>query len=641
LTSRAGEIWDGSSPPVTLVRSVTLCVEKAGVIFQFSGTRVLGWRFAMRAGRPTLAVTVLAREVGLNETPNTSSATWELPSGRYLLWNAGVKVWLRRRDTYVVTSSTNTLRVEDSGGTADVTVSADTYSGGALAAALKEALNDNTTLAGTYSVVYDRHSRRFMVWCDEQFKVHGANAASTMKHLVGFLKNTTFGSVQLSCCDAKPEAFEAFTDSDQVKVSDFEVSADHGLRVSTDATQAGQVTEPWQAQQRKSTVTLQIPRFVSEELAREAEFGTLYELKVELPAYYEGTMPSQPHKLQFYFPALVVTQTDVPLDGPGVLQERVSFVAGESTFLDLLNFAPGEYFCRALPDAGLTQVTAVGSYRGKLAIGGVTSEPKNRVLLENGTSWETVSADLGTGVQCLQEFGGKLYVGGGNGKIFSWDGATLTEEHDIGSEAVADLALYAEKLYALGADTGKVFESEDGSTWTAVWSPGKTKAWRLISYGGYLWATVQTSSIAQVYRYDGSTWTVMLNHTTTVSYASLVVHRGMLYVSLDDHLKEWHEWESAWYTYDSFGFSDAKHLVSWAGNLLVLRAAMGSDMYVYDLRDEAETKVYDLDLTVTGKPLVLAGRLVLAVAASSPRYYASPADMFLVLQNSTSTNPLI
>lgn len=638
--TREGTIYDGTSP-ATLVRSGTLCVEKGGIIFQFVGTRVLSTSFSLGNGRPSFNFRLVCKRIGQDESPNTLSSTWSFPTGLFVAWKDSVKVWLRRRDTFTISTANDSLAVSDSGGTDTVTVSRISYSGGHLARALEIALNASTVLNGVYTVAYDERRRRFIFRCSEDCQILGAHANTKMEEVIGFPQNTSSGRLHFSEKDAKPDGYTAFDSGDYVSVSDISWQFDPGLENSpTDYDTWGMISEPWARKNRRLSVRLQLPKFQSDQFTRDAEFGTIYEMKVELPGYYDGVVPGTPHKMQFYFPALALRREDANVDGPQLIKEKLDFMAESPDFIDLTNFAPGEYFCRSMPASAMTTVSAVGSYNGKLVIGGQTNVPSYVVYIEDGDTWASVTSSLGSIPKCFRQFGDKLYIGCDDGKIYSWDGSSLTQVYDFSTQGVADLELYAEKLYAIGDSDGTVIETTDGSTWTSVWSPGATKSWRLKNYNGYLWATIATT-VTQVYRYDGSSWASMLIHSSLTNYASLCVHRGLLYVSLDDHLKEWREWASVWKNYDAFDdITDAKHIESFAGNLLVWRAATGGEIYLYDLEGEFESIFYGWGKTIQEKPIVLNGRLMMPINSSAPMYYAKPKEMFLVLQNEDSSNPL-
>ncbi|HCC84652.1 MAG TPA: hypothetical protein DEP87_03135 [Candidatus Pacebacteria bacterium] len=218
-------------------------------------------------------------------------------------------------------------------------------------------------------------------------------------------------------------------------------------------------------------------------------------------------------------------------------------------------------------------VLSMLAYNGELYVGLGTTANDAEVWKFNGTVWSQVGGDsLNSGwttnfeeISSMATFQDNLYVGLGNSandaEVWRWNGSSWTKVggDSLNSgwttnyERVTALSSYGNYLYAgLGSSAG---DSEvwryNGSVWAKVGGDGLTSSWdgtaeheqvnSMIVGGGELYAGLGTGTgDADVWKYDGSTWTQIggddLNNSwTTGTYErvkSLVTYNGDVYVAL-------------------------------------------------------------------------------------------------------------
>jgi hypothetical protein len=209
----------------------------------------------------------------------------------------------------------------------------------------------------------------------------------------------------------------------------------------------------------------------------------------------------------------------------------------------------------------------------------------------NGSAWTKIggdginsgfSANQGDGVYAMAYGNSTLYSGlydaAGNGTLWGWNGSTWSWTGGAyvnaswgfyNLQSVEATATHDEKLYAgtgiTVAGNAMIWEF-DGSTWQVIGGQGVRGSWAadtfenvfaLQSYNGDLYAGIgTTANDAEVWRYDGSTWTKVggdsLNSGWTTNFEgvySLTVYGGNLYAGLGASAQDAEVWRwngSSW-----------------------------------------------------------------------------------------------
>ncbi|MFH2202830.1 MAG: FG-GAP-like repeat-containing protein [Elusimicrobiota bacterium] len=183
-------------------------------------------------------------------------------------------------------------------------------------------------------------------------------------------------------------------------------------------------------------------------------------------------------------------------------------------------------------DPSGTAVEALALYGGALYAGtrGGASAP---VYKYAGGGWTQAGAALtGSAVKCFAEFNGKLYAGvDGNGRIYSWNGGSWTQEFDTGKSQTNALAVYNGRLYAATGGSGEIWAYDAGTgNWFRVFAGYVESMSRWIDpiyalevYNGSLFAAGQGGIIVS----SGTTFTV--SNKGNVGWLSLEVYNNDLY----------------------------------------------------------------------------------------------------------------
>ena len=165
----------------------------------------------------------------------------------------------------------------------------------------------------------------------------------------------------------------------------------------------------------------------------------------------------------------------------------------------------------------------------------------NEVYRWNGSAWTKIGGDginsgftnTHTAVQSLAYGSSTLYAGlsgtGSNGEMWSWNGSAWTRMGGgyikkswghFNMQDVESMTVYGEYLYAGTGNTvagnAQVWRY-DGTTWQIIGGQGLNSSWAagtyedvqsMISFGGNLYVGLgTTANDAEVWRYNGSTWT--------------------------------------------------------------------------------------------------------------------------------------
>lgn len=267
----------------------------------------------------------------------------------------------------------------------------------------------------------------------------------------------------------------------------------------------------------------------------------------------------------------------------------------------------------------------------------------NEVWSWNGTTWTKIGGDAinsgftntHTHVNTLLYSGSTLYAGltgtGASGEMWSWNGSAWTRFGGnyinkswgfYNLQSVEALKTHNGKLYAgtgyTVAGNAMVLEY-DGSTWTIVGGQGVNSSWAagtfetvfsLQSYGGNLYAGLgSTANDAEVWRYNGSTWTQVggdsLNSGWTTGFEnvqSMAAYDGYLYAGLGLTATEAEVWRwngTAWTKIGGDGTNSSwntnyETVHSMVGYNNLLYAGIGSsagDAEVYSWNGTAWTKI--------------------------------------------------
>lgn len=214
----------------------------------------------------------------------------------------------------------------------------------------------------------------------------------------------------------------------------------------------------------------------------------------------------------------------------------------------------------------------------------------NEVWSYNGTAWTKIGGDaINSGftnthtiVQSLAYGNSTLYAGltgtGANGEMWSWNGSAWTRMGGgyinnswgfFNLQNVESMTVYGEYLYATTGNTvagnAQVWRF-DGSSWTIVGGQGLNGSWAAgtyenvlssVSYAGNLYVGLgTTANDAEVWRYNGSTWTQVGGDSLNSSWAagfeevsSLANFGGNLYAGIGNSANDAEVWRyngTAW-----------------------------------------------------------------------------------------------
>lgn len=235
---------------------------------------------------------------------------------------------------------------------------------------------------------------------------------------------------------------------------------------------------------------------------------------------------------------------------------------------------------------GVNNVRAMATYNGSLYVATFKSNAIEIFRHDGGTSWTKVSQAAGTiaedggsntsitGVYSMVVHNGSLYVGtydAGGAEVYRYDGGTswtlvtqstpgtIASGGTSGIEGIYALTSYNGSLYIGTEKTNEaeIYRYDGGTTWTRVsYAAGQIvnggvsgidRGRTMTVVGSYLYLGTSTDTAqAQVYRYDGSTWTVVSQatagtiaedggaNTAIASVNASAVHNGSLYVATSE-----------------------------------------------------------------------------------------------------------
>jgi hypothetical protein len=185
------------------------------------------------------------------------------------------------------------------------------------------------------------------------------------------------------------------------------------------------------------------------------------------------------------------------------------------------------------PGQGRYPVIDIEEYNRKLYFADA-----NRLYAFDGNGWSDIQSPLD--MPSLQSYGDKLYIAGSSGKIYSYDGSTFTEVYNTNSQYAKTLAVYNNKLYA-GTYLAKPVKLYyfDGNTWqedtgfsNILYCPSYICS--IDSMGVYNGKMYLGGSSGKIYRYDGSTWSILKTYDDVYAFQDMKVFNGKLYLATRD-----------------------------------------------------------------------------------------------------------
>ncbi len=267
-------------------------------------------------------------------------------------------------------------------------------------------------------------------------------------------------------------------------------------------------------------------------------------------------------------------------------------------------------------------VTAMSINNGKLyaAFGG--SNKFATVWEYDGSTWSHVGgAGKNSGwdetieyVWALASYNNKLYAGLGNSAgdadVYEYSGSTWSQ---IGGDAlnsswtastyeqVKVMAVYQDNLYAgigSGSAEGEVW-MYNGSTWVKKGGDGANSSWAavnslssMVADGQYLYAGLESDNYyineAEVWRYDGSSWTMIGGDYVNSSWPkgnfnyvqSSAIYNGKIYYGLGNYSGMAEVWELSGSTWTHVGGNTANS--SWEANTYeIVYSLAADDSYLY------------------------------------------------------------
>lgn len=205
------------------------------------------------------------------------------------------------------------------------------------------------------------------------------------------------------------------------------------------------------------------------------------------------------------------------------------------------------------------------------------------------------------------------------------------------------MEVYDGKLYAIEASTGKIFVSSSpvaAASWSLSCDTTATDMERLRVYNGNLYVVGSDgSTFTRVYAFDGTDWTTSTDISSGASEMAMAIHRNKLYVTADGVLHSYNG--TKWVIEDATLGINVEDMVSWKGNLLLLEASGGEDLYYFDPGSGAAVNIYSsLDLSIPTKMNVYQGNLFMAHQATSAKMFIPLKEMLITIQNQNGTNYL-
>ena len=239
----------------------------------------------------------------------------------------------------------------------------------------------------------------------------------------------------------------------------------------------------------------------------------------------------------------------------------------------------GQYYNGSWGYYNLTAVQSMTTYNGKLYAGLTSSSNGAASVFEfDGSNWRLVGASglnsgwtsgTNTSVNAMAGMGGNLYVGlvgtqNGDGDVWKWNGSTWTQVGGDGLNSGWAASTYS-RIYSMTTQGSNLYvgigstsnNAEvwkwNGSTWTKIGGTSVNSSWPNTVYRNintmtffqgnlYVGATGSANAASDVWKWNGSTWTQVggdglnsswnMNSTANATVGSLVAYNGKLYAGI-------------------------------------------------------------------------------------------------------------
>ncbi len=635
MSTRAFDGYEMVTPSGDVSRRGTLCLEKDVSVWELASAMCNAMNFEASPERITFSFTLAGKTITFDSGTNPNSASWTMPSNTEQITWEDMTVYLKARDKFTIAAANDTFIIDDGGGDVTLDIADGTYTGYKLAQLIAAAANADGSIDGVYIMEYDEQRRRFKLKTTDGQTFSVSGASMQMADTVGITVDTTTAILSESNFDAVPDAFAAFASGDKIGVSKITFAQENALDIeSQDSESDLYILEPERNGPRRITGTIDVPRYKNDDFLNAVSGYTTYMLWINFTG---SAIDSESYELNIHMPAIKFTNADAPITGAELIKQTLAFEAEVPDIIDFVNFAFPSYNFRNT-GAAREVLLAIEPYKDGLYVSGANGI----VDVWDGDTFSS-STDLGgTSVGTLKQFDSNLYAGSSDGTIDEYDGTSWSSTTDLGSGSILDMEVYDGKLYAIEHSTGKIFVSSSpvaSDSWSLSCDTTATDMEKLRAYNGNLYVVGSDgSTFTRVYAFDGTTWTTSTDMAFGASVMSMAVHQGKLYVTTDDGLYSYDG--TKWVAYGQMSI-EVKDMVSWKGNLLLLEAAGGEDLYYFDLGSGAPVNIYSaLDLTTPTKMNVYQGNLFMAHQSAPLKMFISPKEMLITIQNQNSVNPL-
>lgn len=645
LSTRAFTNYEMNAPSGNAIRRMTIGIEKDVSIWEFASAMIDSMTFEATPERIQATFSVVAKTVEFDSATNNESTNWALPSESQVLFG-DANFYLVERDLFTIEASSNdTLIVDEGGGSVTVTIDEGAYIAGELAQNIETKLNANTSLSNTYTVRYINDNRKFEIDADGSFIVKGTGL---INRTIGFTtsdtgSDTKHGSTHYAVTDGMFQTVES--SGNKIAFSKITVSLNNNLDTgSQDATTGQEIAEPERAGMREVKVTLEMPRYNSDALIKGAKYSTVYS---GVLVFQGNAISSDYEELKFYFPQLIFNSAKAPVDGADLIKVTFDMDAqAADRFYDFVNFDFIHYLWMTMNTAD-QNVNCFGAYTDGLYAGGV-SAGASELMKWDGTSWSVAASSTNDGMESLKQFQNSLFVGCEHGVIYEWDGTSLSTSTDVGDGTIKDFELYDDKLYACEDATGKVF-AYDGSSWSLSCDTVATAAFQLKAYNNKLYFAAADTN-GKVFAFDGTTWSTSCDFGAGTNNAmALEVHDGFLYASVTD--SNGHELfrfdGSTWTKVLNNNSSEIKFLLSYRDMLLIFPYGTSQDVYFFEdtyypsgSYGSMSLISSSINLTFTQQPVQFAGCVFMPIGTATPKFFKPAQDIMISNTNTNSHNPL-
>jgi len=644
MSVRAFNGYEMTTPSGNVYRKGTLCLEKDVSIWELASSMCNAMSFEASPERVTFSFTFAGRTITLDSATNSSSAAWTLPSNTEQITWDDLTFYIKARDEFTITSANDNFIVDEGGGDVTIDIADGTYTGYELAQLIARGLrNMSPTLSGQYEMEYDEHRKRFKIYTTDAqtFSVTGTDM--DMASTVGMTIASASATYAESNFDAIPDAYAAFTTTDEVGISKFTFALENNLDIeSQDSESELYILEPERNGVRRVTGTIEIPRYKNDTWLKAVNGYTTYMIHAKFAG---SAIDSETYELNLYFPAVKFSNAEAPITGAELIKQTLAFEAEVPDIVDFVNFGLGTYTFKTTPSTGQTLYSG-SAYTDGLYLGGGSGI----IFKWNGSSFAT-STDVGTAnTMSIQQFNSKLYAGGNGGEIYTFNGNVWTTSTDVGSGDIIDIIQYGDDIFALEGATGKVFKSSAPVTdcsWSTACDTTATNADRLAVYNGSLYMIGgDGSTFTKVYKSTnpgtGTDWSVSCDFADATGVNSLAVHAGKLYASSGSDLYVYPNGSTAvdWEVEKSgVGFS-IRDMISYKGNLLLAENGTTKDLYYYDFGSNTAVNIYTgLNLNATQKMITYQGRLFIMPGQQTLRILDPIKELMITIQNQNSYNP--